>query len=229
MQILTDYQWTLVSGPNTGTELHLDPAFANSWNTLLSGHKVWAVLPPDTEFLPFTCDPACSDTEAEVSPLAWFQHVLPQLEGRRWYGETVRTVLQRPGDTLFIPSRAPHTVINLDWSLGVTENVLTEEMLLDLPHSFLLGGSLSPDTEPWPGERREERLWKCVTRKAGLLDSTARRRLRGAASQTGEMIGGREAVCGNKMAGGRAWLRELGLDIKAEPLTVINNNQESGK
>ena len=221
---MTDYQWTLLSGPNTGTDLHLDPAFANSWNTLLSGHKVWALLPPDTEYQVATCDPACSDIEAEVSPLAWFQHILPQLEGRRWYGDSVKVVLQSPGDTLFIPSRAPHAVINLDWSLGVTENVLTEEMLMDLPHSLLLGGSLSPDTTAWPGERREERLWKCLTRRAGLLDRRARRRIRGAAQQTMEKIAEKEAVCGHKMTGTRTWLRELGLDIQAQPLTLINNN-----
>ena len=34
-QILTDYQWSLVSGPNTGTDLHIDPLFAQSWNTLV--------------------------------------------------------------------------------------------------------------------------------------------------------------------------------------------------
>ena len=48
-QILTDYQWSLVSGPNTGTSIHLDPQFANSWNTVLQGYKLWAILPPDTE------------------------------------------------------------------------------------------------------------------------------------------------------------------------------------
>ena len=41
-----------------------------------------------------------------------------------------KVVIQRPGDTLVIPSRAPHTVLNLDWSIGVTENILTHEMLL---------------------------------------------------------------------------------------------------
>ena len=39
-------------------------------------------------------------------------------------------MIQRPGDTLVIPSRAPHTVLNLDWSIGVTENILTHESLL---------------------------------------------------------------------------------------------------
>ena len=43
---------------------------------------------------------------------------------------TIKMVIQRPGDTLVIPSRAPHTVLNLDWSIGVTENILTHEMLL---------------------------------------------------------------------------------------------------
>ena len=38
--LLTDYQWTLLSSANTGTDLHIDPPFANSWNTVLSGHKV---------------------------------------------------------------------------------------------------------------------------------------------------------------------------------------------
>ena len=220
MQILTDYQWTLLSGPNTGTDIHQDPAFANSWNTLLSGHKVWAVLPPDTEFQVFSCDPECSHNKQEISPLAWFQHVLPQLEGRVFYGERVKSVLQRPGDTLFIPSTAPHAVINLDWSLGLTENVLTQEMLLDLPHQLLLGGTLAPDTEAWPGERREERLWKCLTRREGVLDSWARRRLRGGERQTLEKISEKENVCMKKMTGTRPWLREMGLDIQSEPLKI---------
>ena len=46
----------------------------------------------------------------------------------------VQVVIQRPGDTVVIPSRAPHTVLNLDWSIGVTENILTHEMLLGKAH-----------------------------------------------------------------------------------------------
>ena len=42
--LLTDYQWLLVAGPNTGTGLHTDPPFANSWNTLLYGHKAAAAI-----------------------------------------------------------------------------------------------------------------------------------------------------------------------------------------
>ena len=95
--------------------------------------------------------------------------------------------------------------------------MLTREMLLDLPHSLLLGGLLTPDTEAWPGERREERLWKCLTRR--VLDRAARRRLRGGERQTLEKISGRENVCWNKISGSRSWIREMGLDIQAESVT----------
>ena len=56
-----------------------------------------------------------------------------------WYGRGVEEVLQGPGHTLILPGTAPHAVINLDTSLGVTENVMTEEGLLELPAALLLG------------------------------------------------------------------------------------------
>ena len=46
-----------------------------------------------------------------------------------------------------------------------------------------MGGALLPDTPAWSDERREERLWKCVTRRRGLLDKEARARLRGVLEQ----------------------------------------------
>ena len=33
---------------------------------------------------------------------------------------------------------------------------MTEDALLELPHKVLLGAGLLPDTEPWPGERRQD-------------------------------------------------------------------------
>ena len=81
---MTDYQWSLVSGPRTGTDLHTDPPLAQSWNTLFSGHKVmvmmmmvmmmimmmlmpqiWVVLPPDTEHKLLECDPKCSAPDTQ--------------------------------------------------------------------------------------------------------------------------------------------------------------------
>ena len=53
----------------------------------------------------------------------------------------------------------------------------------DLPYKLLIGGELLPDTPPWEGERREERLWKCLTRKDGVLDKLSRQRLYGMVNQ----------------------------------------------
>ena len=92
--LLTDYQWTLLSSANTGTPLHVDPAFTNGWNTVLSGRKMWVVLPPDAEIEPLMCDPRCAEAVADLTPLAWFTHVLPQLRGRRWYGRTLVELVQ---------------------------------------------------------------------------------------------------------------------------------------
>ena len=209
-QVLTDYQWMLISGPNTGTGVHVDPPFASAWNTVLKGHKLWAILPPDTDHTKFYCDPQCSESMLELSPISWFQHVLPQLRGRKFYGREVLEVLQGPGDTLYVPTSAPHAVLNLDWSLGVTENVMTEEMLLELPHKLLLGGRLLPDTDNWSGERREERMWKCLTR-GKVLSSWARARLRGVVAQTEGKLKKHDGVCSyshiHKSYYGRKWLR----------------------
>ena len=209
-QMLTDYQWMLIAGPNTGTGLHIDPPFASAWNTVLQGHKLWAILPPDTDHNKFSCDPECSESMLELSPISWFLHVLPQLQGRKFYGQEVMEVLQGPGDTLYVPTSAPHAVLNLDWSVGVTENVMTEEMLLELPHKLLLGGRLLPETEAWPGERREERMWKCLTR-GKLLSRWARARLRGAVAQTEGKVKRDEGVCSynpfHHSHYGRNWLR----------------------
>ena len=90
---------------------------------------------------------------------------------------------------------------------------------LELPHKLVLGGNLFPDMEEDRAERREERLWKCLTR-SGVLDSTARRRLRGGERQSLEKISQRENVCWNKMTGTRPWLKEMGIGIQAEPITV---------
>ena len=208
-EILTDYQWMLISGPNTGTSVHVDPPFANSWNTVLQGHKLWAIMPPDTEQKMFDCDPECSENGFELSPISWFLHVLPQLRGRKFYGQEIMEVLQGPGDTLYIPTHAPHAVLNYDWSLGVTENIMTEEMLLELPHKLLMGGGLLPETEAWLGERREERIWKCLTR-GRHLSGWARNRLKGAATQTERMLKKHEGVC-RKHQYGRLWLGHFGM------------------
>ena len=45
---------------------------------------------------------------------------------------------------------------------------MTVESLLELPHKLMLGNVLLPDMEEDTSERREERIWKCLTRSSLL-------------------------------------------------------------
>ena len=134
----------------------------------------------------------------------WFLHVLPQLAGRQWYGKQVQQVLQAPGDTIFVPSRSAHTVLNLDNSLAVTENIMTVESLLELPHKLLLGEALLPDMEDIATERQEERMWKCLTR-GQLLDKAERQVLKSMAGQVERRMTAQPNTCTSSNYG-RSWM-----------------------
>ena len=45
---------------------------------------------------------------------------------------------------------------------------MTVESLMELPHKLMLGNVLLPDMEDDMGERREEKIWKCLTRRSLL-------------------------------------------------------------
>ena len=64
-------------------------------------------------------------------------------------------VLQRPGETLYLPARTAHAILNLEENLSVTENYLATSGLEDLVHGLLLGESALQ-----PSSRENERLWR---------------------------------------------------------------------
>ena len=168
--IQTDYQWAILSQANTGTGLHLDPDYTVAWNSLLTGVKYWALLPlevgPPLENV-FTCSAECSESrEGEISVEAWFSHLLAQLRGRTWYGRSVVEFLQRPGDTLYLPPRMAHAILNLEENISLTENYFLADSLEELIHGLMMGESVMS------GEHYEERLWRWLYNN--LLDSEER-------------------------------------------------------
>ena len=82
--------------------------------------------------------------------------------------------------------------------------MMTLEALLELPHKLVLGGSILPDLEERKGERREERLWKCLMRgRLGLEERKVMRKgLRQVESKLGERRGG--MIC-LQASYGRTW------------------------
>ncbi|KAI9271928.1 hypothetical protein BDA99DRAFT_501348 [Phascolomyces articulosus] len=120
------YRWLVIGGARSGTGIHTDPLGTSAWNALLKGHKRWCMFPPGT---PKTIvDPPMKPYDHEA--VSWFSTVFPKFQVRddpydnRTLGEKLGMVqvLQRPGETIFVPGGWSHVVMNLDMTFAVTQN-----------------------------------------------------------------------------------------------------------
>eukprot|EP00090_Calanus_glacialis_P031463 TRINITY_DN5196_c0_g1_i2.p1 TRINITY_DN5196_c0_g1~~TRINITY_DN5196_c0_g1_i2.p1 ORF type:complete len:477 (+),score=100.44 TRINITY_DN5196_c0_g1_i2:326-1756(+) len=141
--IPTNYHWVIINQADTGTELHMDPPYTMAWNTVLRGRKWWVLLPPELPHEQVVCNRLCSKTKlGDFSTMSWFTHILPQLRGRKWYGNTVKEFILREGETLYLPPNTGHTIMNLEDSIAVTENFFTIDSLEDYIHGVMAGKSI---------------------------------------------------------------------------------------
>ncbi|KAG0217223.1 hypothetical protein BGX33_011101 [Mortierella sp. NVP41] len=122
------YRWLLVGPQRTGAPWHVDPSGTSAWNTLLSGHKRWALYPPHT--IPPGHDPTSPERKTSVS---WYLDVYPYLPPESRPLE----IVQNPGQTIYVPSGWWHMVINMDDTVAVTHNFVDEANLLEVKRSLL--------------------------------------------------------------------------------------------
>lgn len=84
----------------------------SAWNTLTTGHKRWCLFPPGIPKSVY--DPPMKPFDREA--VSWFHHVYPRFaendfELGKKYG--MIQVIQKPGETMFVPGGWPHIVMNL--------------------------------------------------------------------------------------------------------------------
>ena len=113
------YQWICIGGARSGSNIHVDPLGTSAWNALVTGHKRWALFPPDS--VPKSVlKPSSVD-----SAVRWFDKVWPETQSAGWkekgYPAPVE-VWQGPGEVVFVPSGWWHVVVNLDFTVAVTHN-----------------------------------------------------------------------------------------------------------
>lgn len=111
------YRWILIGPERSGTGLHIDPVGTHAWVTLVEGCKRWVLFPPQT-------------------PADTIHLQTPQIPSSIWFGthhESVCAnvpgciqVVQRPGETVYVPAGWPHLVLNLECSTAITQNYATE-------------------------------------------------------------------------------------------------------
>ncbi|KAF9906225.1 hypothetical protein EC991_000852 [Linnemannia zychae] len=134
------FRWLLVGPQRTGAPWHVDPSGTSAWNTLLSGHKRWALYPPHT--IPPGHDPTSSERKTSVS---WYLDVYPYLPPESLPLE----IVQNPGQTIYVPSGWWHMVINMDDTVAVTHNFADEANLLQVKRSLLSDDKETTQLKRW--------------------------------------------------------------------------------
>lgn len=119
------YRWMVIGGGRSGTGIHTDPLGTSAWNALIRGHKRWCLFPPNTPKELY--DPVMKPHDREG--VSWFDQVYPKFKKRQSNGQKslgeqwgMVEVLQQPGETIFVPGGWPHVVMNLDYTVAVTQN-----------------------------------------------------------------------------------------------------------
>ena len=110
--------------------MHVDPQLTDAFNALISGEKWWVSLPKDLyEFKDeFSCDESCSDppNNHHRQTGVWFIHIMPQIRQRIFFGQKLKSFLQKSGETLYMPHMVLHSVWNVSPSVAVGDNPLYE-------------------------------------------------------------------------------------------------------
>ncbi|CAO3563016.1 unnamed protein product [Mortierella alpina] len=121
------YRWLLIGPQRTGAPWHTDPSGTSAWNTLLSGHKRWALYPP--HMIPPGHDPTSS---TRLTSVAWYLDVYPFLPQESRPIE----IVQNPGQTIYVPSGWWHMVLNMDHTVAVTQNFADDSNIIQVRHSM---------------------------------------------------------------------------------------------
>lgn len=116
-----DHAWVIIGSLRSGSTFHKDPNYTSAWNAALSGRKLWVMFPPGVTPPGVSTD----DDESEVtSPVGIAEWVLSGFYNDAAKMPEAQIAVTFPGECMHVPSGWWHSVINLDDSVALTQNLV---------------------------------------------------------------------------------------------------------
>ncbi|KAI3635542.1 hypothetical protein MIR68_006180 [Amoeboaphelidium protococcarum] len=124
------HRWIVIGPARSGTNLHQDPLGTSAWNALIQGRKRWILFPPKTRKELLSRQPGDDysqyATHLDNEGITWFHTVynkILSLTPEQQKSLRIVDFIQERGQCVYVPPGWHHVVINLDFSIAVTQNL----------------------------------------------------------------------------------------------------------
>lgn len=124
-----DHAWIIAGPKRSGSGWHVDPNYTSAYNTVLSGSKLWMLLPPNVTPPGIFISHDGGTVTAPLSIAEWLTDFWKPCTKKHGSGpggdNTLIVDVCGPGETIYVPAGWKHLVINLEESVAFTQNFVS--------------------------------------------------------------------------------------------------------